>query len=74
MSVFGVWRDLFDSGDEVLVEEELADVRRVRSIEVCEGIVRLNFGVVDRMSENCISYTGQLEALERMMKQQLIEY
>lgn len=52
LGVGGVGLVLFDGGDEVLVEEELADPVGVRGVDAAEGVVGEDLGFVGRVGED----------------------
>lgn len=47
--------DFLDLGDEILVEEELANPVRVRGVDAADGVVFEDLGFVGRMGEDCCS-------------------
>ena len=52
MCVGGVRGDFVNGGDEILVEEDLSDVRRVRGVEAGDGSVGEDSGFVGWVGED----------------------
>ena len=52
LGVGGVRGGLLDFGDQILVEEDLADVRGGRGVQAGDGAVGINGGLVDGVSEH----------------------
>ena len=52
LRVGGVRRDLLDGRDQVLVEEELADVRGLGGVQVVQGVVGLGLGFIGGVGQD----------------------
>lgn len=69
LSVGGVGRGLLDIGDQVLVEEELADMGRLGGVQVAECMVSLDLGLIGSVGQNydgVVSINKALDMERRM--------
>lgn len=54
LGVGAVGLELLNLGDEILVEEELANPVRARGVDAADGVVFEDLGFVGRVGENCV--------------------
>lgn len=61
LGVGAIGGSLLDLGDEILVEEDLADMGGGRGVEAGDGTVSLDDGLVDGVSQDCFQMFSYLD-------------